>query len=149
VKRIALGLLAVLVVAAAGLAILLAPGDHRSYPRQEILWPAQQARAPRWTSPCWPTARWTDKAQCVHVSGRVVWTQKQDPDGDGDRHLLIVGRLHPRVVKLVRGMRTAGLPGIGTRVDAVGWLMRGASGRDEVDAQRVTWGGRSAFAQAG
>lgn len=129
--------------------VLLAPGDHRTYPRLAILWPAQQRNAPAWTKPCWPTARWTDKAECVHVSGRVVWIQKHDPDGDGDRHLLIVGRLHPRVVKLVRGMAVPGLPRIGTKVDAVGWLMRGGSGHDEIDAQRVSWGGRSWLVQAG
>jgi hypothetical protein len=149
VKRIALGLLAVLLVVAAAMAVVLAPGAHQAYPRLSILWPAQQRNAPAWTRPCWPTARWTDKAQCVHVSGRVVWQQRHDPDGDGDRHLLIVGRLRLRVVKLVRGMAVPRLPRVGTRVDAVGWLMRGGSGHDEVNAQRVGWGGRSWSVQAG
>jgi hypothetical protein len=148
-RRITRGVLLVLVVLIAAAVALAAPGTHQTYPRTQLLWPAQQAHAPAWTRPCWPTARWTDKVACVHVRGRVVWTQKRDPDGDGDRHLLIVGRLHPRVVKLVRGMRTAPLPGAGTRVDAVGWLMRGGSGHAEVDAQRVSWGGQTWFAQAG
>jgi hypothetical protein len=149
VKRIALGLLAVLfLLVVAGLAVG-APGAYETYPRVQVLWPAQQARAPGWTRPCWFTARWTDKTYCEHVSGRVVWVQGKDPDGDGDRHVLIAGHLRLRIVKLAVSMPIPGLPKVGTRVDAVGWLMRGGSGHDEINAQRVSWGGRSWMTQAG
>jgi hypothetical protein len=149
VRRVGLGVLLALVLVAGVLAIVFARGDYQTFPRTSLLWPAQQAKAPSWTKPCWPTARWTDKALCEHVSGRVVWLQKHDPDGDGDRHLLIVDRLHPRIVKLVKTMPVDRLPKLGAHVDAVGWLMKGASGHDEINAQSFTWSGTTKTTQSG
>jgi hypothetical protein len=148
-KRIAIGVLAVLFVLVGVALAAGAPGAYERYPRVDVLWPAQQAKAPGWTRPCWYTARWTDKQYCEHVSGRVVWIQRRDPDGDGDRHVLIAGHYRLRIVKLVWSLRVPGLPKVGTRVDAVGWLMRGGSGHDEINAQRIAWGGRSWMTQAG
>jgi hypothetical protein len=34
-------------------------------------------------------------------------------------------------------------------VDAVGWLIIGASGRDEIDTQRFVWAGRTKTTQSG
>jgi hypothetical protein len=148
-RRILLGLLVVLVIVGGIAAALLAPGVHQQYGRTALLTDAQRASAPAWTRPCWPTARWTTKSVCVHVEGRVVWIQKHDPDGDGDRHLLVIARLHPRLVKLVRDMPVPTLPRIGSRIDAVGWLMHGASGRAEVLTQRFRWAGHTAYEQTG
>lgn len=148
-KRIAVGLLVVVVLLGGVAAAVGAPGAYETYPRVDVLWPAQQAKAPGWTRPCWFTARWTDKELCEHVSGRVVWIQKQDPDGDGDRHVLIAGHYRLRIVKLAASMPIPRLPRVGTRVDAVGWLMRGGSGHEEINAQRVSWGGRSWMTQSG
>jgi hypothetical protein len=67
------------------LAVLLAPGDFQSYPRTALVTGAGRAEAPAWTEPCWASAPYTDQERCEHVSGRVVWVQKHDPDGDGDR----------------------------------------------------------------
>lgn len=72
-----------------------------------------------------------------------MWVQHHDPDGDGDRHLIVVSRLHGRIVKAARTLPVSDLPSIGTRIDAVGWLMRGASGHDEIDARRLVPGGPS------
>jgi hypothetical protein len=149
VRRIAFALLAVLVLLVVVAGAVGAPGAYETYPRVDVLWPAQQARAPGWTRPCWFTARWTDKDLCEHVSGRVVWIQRRDPDGDGDRHLLIAGHYRLRIVKLAASMPVPDLPRVGTRVDAVGWLMRGGSGHDEINSQRVAWGGRSWMTQSG
>ena len=149
VRRVALGVLGTLALVVAILAVVFARGDYRTFPRTSLLWPAQQAKAPAWTKPCWPTARWTDKVLCEHVSGRVVWIQKHDPDGDGDRHLLIADRLHARIVKLVRTMPVDRLPKLGAHVDAVGWGMQGASGREEVNAQSFTWAGTTKTTQSG
>ena len=148
-RRISFGGLLVLLVVAAVAAIAFSRGVYDTYPRSAILWPAQQQRAPAWTAPCWPTARWTDKARCAHVSGRVVWVQQHDPDGDGDRHLMVIDRLHPRIVKLQKGLGLTRLPKIGARVDAVGWLMRGASGRTELNTQRFVWAGTRKSTQSG
>lgn len=75
----------------------------------------------------------------------MIWIQKHDPDGDGDRHLIVISRLHPRIVKLAAVLPVARLPRIGARIDAVGWLSVGASGHTELDAQRYASGGRTAL----
>jgi len=148
-RRIAAVLLVVAVALCATVVAVLAAGAFDRYPRTALLWPRQQARAPAWTRPCWPTARWTDKAECQHVRGRVVWIQKHDPDGDGDRHLLVIDRLHPRIVKLSRALGVARVPPIGARIDAVGWAMFGASGRPEINTQRLIWDGTTKSTQTG
>jgi hypothetical protein len=148
-RRIVLGGLVVLLLVAGAAMVVFSRGAYATYPRTQILWPAQQRTAPGWTKPCWPTARWTDKATCAHVSGRVVWIQKHDPDGDGDRHLLVIDRLHPRIVKLSRGLGLTALPRVGARVDAVGWLMRGGSGHVELNTQRFMWAGTTKSTQSG
>jgi hypothetical protein len=128
--------LGVAVLAAVGLALLLARGGvYEGYDRAQLTEPAARMRAPAWTRPCWSGARWApDYRRCVHVKGRVLWIQKRDPDGDGDRHVIVVSRLHPRIVNLRRELGVGSLPRIGARVDAVGWLAVGASGHEEIEA---------------
>ena len=147
-RILALLLIAAVTLAGVVLAVLSA-GEFQRYPRTALLSAPQRAHAPAWTRPCWPTARYTDKAECQHVRGRVVWIQKRDPDGDGDRHLLVVDRLHPRIVKLSRALGVDRLPRIGDRVDAVGWAMYGGSGRPEINTQRLLWRGTTKTAQTG
>jgi hypothetical protein len=132
-----------LVVLAGVAAIVLSRGVYDSYDRVALIGGARQARAPAWTRPCWATARTEGKPKCVHVTGRVVWIQKHDPDGDGDRHLIIVSRLRPRIVKLERTFPIPRLPRIGTRIDVVGWLDIGASRHHEVRALRYAGGGET------
>jgi hypothetical protein len=122
-------------------AVAVGPGSYETYPRSALLTAAGQRAAPAWTRPCWRLARKRRESTCVHVSGRVAWIQHEDPDGDGDRHLVLVGRLHPRVVKIPKTLAVSQLPGYGTRVDAVGYLFRGSSGRLEVMATRLVPGG--------
>jgi hypothetical protein len=124
-------------------AIVLSRGVYDGYDRVALIGAAGQARAPEWTRPCWVSARTEDKPQCVHVTGRVVWIQKHDPDGDGDRHLIVVSRLRPRIVKLDRLLPITHLPRIGSWIDVVGWLDFGASGHHEVRAQRYAGGGET------
>ncbi|HEV7752980.1 MAG TPA: hypothetical protein VGO71_15650 [Baekduia sp.] len=127
-----------LIVVAAAVAVAgLAPGAYERYPRTALVSGAQVHRAPAWSEPCWATAPRRQEVACVHVKGRVVWVQHHDPDGDGDRHLIVMARLRPRIVKISRELLVTDLPGIGTRVEAVGWLMTGGSGHDEVDAMRL------------
>jgi hypothetical protein len=116
--------------------IAFAPGTYDSYPRHALLGQARQARAPGWTRPCWPRATDDGDPPCVHVKGRIVWIQRHDPDGDGDRHFVVIARLHPRIVKIGRDFPIAHLPRIGSAIDATGYLSEGASGHEEVDAIR-------------
>jgi len=136
-RRVALGALLVVALLAVVAVVAVGPGSYETYPRSALLTAAGQRDAPAWTRPCWAQAREQPEPTCAHVSGRVVWIQHEDPDGDGDRHLVIVGRLHPRVVKIPKTLPVSHLPGYGTRIDAVGYLFRGSSGSLEVIAARL------------
>jgi hypothetical protein len=123
------------------LAVAGSRGKLDTYPRTKMISAAQQRRAPAWTRPCWSVARWTGFATCLHVAGRVVWVEHDDPDGDGDRHLFVVSRLRLHLVKLPGPMRLPAAPNVGSTIDAVGWMGRGSHGRTELDAIRLTWNG--------
>ena len=105
--------------------------------------PGGRAGAPEWTRACRTRNPPQPSVYCAHVRGRVVWRQGNDPDGDGDRHLVLVVDRRLRLVKLPREFRVPGLPRLGTTIDASGYLMLGSSGRDEVYASRLTMGGRT------
>jgi hypothetical protein len=115
----------------------LSSGVHDAYPRRALLSAAGRERAPAWTRPCAQIARWTDLASCAHVRGRVVWVEHRDPDGDGDRHLVVVARRRVHIVKVSRALPIRHLPGIGHRIDAVGYDAIGAHGRTELDALQL------------
>jgi hypothetical protein len=130
--------LLVVVVVVAVAVIACSSGTYVTYPRHALLGHERQARAPQWTRPCWHHATDEGDPLCVHVKGRIVWIQRHDPDGDGDRHFIVMARLHPRIVKIERAFPLAHLPRIGSSIDAVGYLSRGGSGHDEVETIRLT-----------
>jgi hypothetical protein len=130
-RRVLLAIVAVAIVVAAVLAVLLSRGAYGTYPRADVVTGARGL--PSWTRWCRSRRPGAGNFACSRVAGRVVWVQKKDPDGDGDRHLIVVARLHPRIVKLAKTFHVASLPGIGAHVDAVGWVQVGASGHEEID----------------
>ena len=72
------------------------------------------------------------------MRGRVVWRELDDPDGDADRHLVLLSRFRLRIVKLMPGRdydRT--IPAIGDTVEAVGFTSIGASGHREIVAEAL------------
>jgi hypothetical protein len=85
--------LVVLLGLAGASTIVLSGGANEGYPRTRLLTREQRSRATHWTRPCWPTARWSLVGICSHIAGRVVWTERSDPDRDGDRHLIVMSRL--------------------------------------------------------
>ena len=143
-RRVALVLLLAL-ICLGGVALAMASaGGYDVYPRSRLLTAAQRRGAPAWTRPCWKDApSMPDRPVCARAQGRVVWVQQHDDDGDGDRHLLVVAHRRVRIVKVQRRLPVDHLPGIGTRIDAVGMVMKGASGHDEIDAVRLVPGGPS------
>ena len=67
-------------------------------------YPVAVASAPKWTMPCFRSMpRYNHEPQCARVRGRVVGARRDDPDGDGDRHIVVLSRMRFRVVKLKRG----------------------------------------------
>ncbi|QEC46648.1 hypothetical protein FSW04_02990 [Baekduia soli] len=142
-RRAAFVVLLLLVVLAIVAFFVASAGSFKTYPRAGLTNPALQRAAPAWTRPCDRSAPYVpaDQTTCAHVHGRVVWIQHHDPDGDGDRHLLVLAHRRIHIVKVPISLRVAHLPGVGTNIDAVGFVLRGASGHDEIDAVRLVPGG--------
>ena len=98
-------------------------------------YPRDAASAPGWTMPCFhATSQYNHEPQCARVRGRVVWREQSDPDGDGDRHIVVLSRMRLRVVKLRAEQM---LPGVGAEVEAVGFTTVGASGEREIVAEAL------------
>jgi hypothetical protein len=133
-RRLA-GALILLLVLAAGLVAAAAGGRYDS----RALAAAARPGAPAWTRPCRAatTHPGAEARRCVRVRGRIAWIQRHDPDGDGDRHLVLVERGHVRLVKVPLSAGVGRLPGIGHVVEATGPTLTGASGRSEVVAGRL------------
>lgn len=137
-RRRTLAVLAAVVIAALSvLAFLASEGRFDAYPRRALTSETGRRAAPRWTQPCWRPAgrRVAYERSCARVGGRVVWVERDDPDGDGDRHLVLVSRFRLRIVKVPGDLTAERLPSIGAFVEAVGLVLTGASGRDEVRAE--------------
>lgn len=85
-----------------------------------------------WSKPCWRRDRYT--LACARVRGRVVYREAVDPDGDGDRHVVVVAGLGLVTLKIPRSTRSR-LPGYGARVTAIGRYQRdgGRLGSDVVN----------------
>jgi hypothetical protein len=82
---------------------------------------------PAWTRPCARSnpARGTRYIlACARVRGRVIYRQNHDPDGDRDRHLVVISGLRLVTIKVPKEARIGPLPGIGARVTAAGTLSR-------------------------
>lgn len=82
---------------------------------------------PAWTRPCRrsnPVRRTQYILACARVRGRVVYRQNHDPDGDRDRHLVVISGLRLVTIKVPKDAGIGPLPGIGARVTAAGTLSR-------------------------
>jgi hypothetical protein len=74
-------------------------------------------------------------AYCARVDGLVL-TSTHGP-GAGETHVAVVGGFHLTIVRLPDGART---PSLGTRIVAVGPLVRARDGQREVQAFRMLRG---------
>jgi hypothetical protein len=76
---------------------------------------------------------------CRSTSGRVVYVERVDPDGDGDAHFVIAD---PRSITLPgltaidvsRGLRPEPLPGPGDLISAAGPVQTGSYGQSQIHA---------------
>lgn len=67
-------------------------------------------------------------SHCATVTGRVVYVEREDPDGDGDAHLVVLGGYHVTIVKIVKEDKSRGLPRLGDRVTYTGPMVRNSQG---------------------
>jgi hypothetical protein len=76
---------------------------------------------------------------CRSVSGRIVYVERVDPDGDGDAHFVLASEESvtlPRisVVDVSRELRPHPLPGPGDYLSAAGPVRTGSYGQRQVEA---------------
>lgn len=80
----------------------------------------------------------SDVADCRAVTGRIVFVERVDPDGDGDLHVVIAdgGITAPGLTSVdVRpGLRPARDPSIGDLATAAGPVQRGSKAQAQIHA---------------
>jgi hypothetical protein len=83
-----------------------------------------------------------DAAGCRVASGRIIYVERVDPDGDGDAHFVLASRASITapgisVVDVRRGLRPKRLPGVGDHLSAAGPLETGRYGQRQIYALRL------------
>ena len=83
-----------------------------------------------------------DVAGCRVASGRIIYVERVDPDGDGDAHFVLASRASitaPGIsaVDVRRGLRPKPLPGVGDRLSAAGPVEIGSYGQRQIHALRL------------
>ncbi len=83
-----------------------------------------------------------DLTGCVSASGRIIYVERVDPDGDGDAHFVLASSdsiTGPglTVVDVRADLRPDPLPGIGDRLSAAGLPQRGSYGQRQIEAVAV------------
>jgi hypothetical protein len=89
-----------------------------------------------------PLARATcpsELSNCRTASGRVLYVERRDPDGDGDAHIVLLSRAAVTapgisVIDVKRSLRPSPLPGPGDRLSAAGPVFRGSHGQRQIEA---------------
>ena len=128
-------LLIVLLAASALGGCEVAPADESPAPaRGQVPGPAPEPTVEEATCP-------PDAANCAAVTGRVLYVEAVDPDGDGDAHYVLIGGgvTAPgiTVVDVRAGLRPARLPQRGERVSAAGPVYTGSFGQRQIEATEV------------
>jgi hypothetical protein len=122
-----------LVVALSFVALLAVGSATTHYDTVHLMELRAPKQAPAWTAPCRgqrpPAPPYV--LPCGRVDGIVVWVQKDDPDRDGDVHVVALAGPRLVIVKYKRKHREEA-PGLGHQVHAAGPLSSGESGRPEI-----------------
>jgi hypothetical protein len=76
---------------------------------------------------------------CRSASGRVLYVERVDPDGDGDAHFVLASRQSITgpgisVIDVKRSLRPSPLPGRGDRMSAAGPVYSGSYGQRQIEA---------------
>jgi hypothetical protein len=81
-------------------------------------------------------------ANCEATTGRIVYVESVDPDGDGDAHFVLFDRegiTAPgiSVIDVARGLRPRPLPEPGDLISAAGPVYEGSYGQRQIQATEV------------
>ena len=84
---------------------------------------------------------------CRVATGRIVYVERVDPDGDGDAHFVILdppGITLPGLtaIDVRRGLRPEPLPGVGDPISAAGPVQEGSYGQRQIHAIELNVAGR-------
>ena len=76
---------------------------------------------------------------CRSATGRVIYVERVDPDGDGDAHFVLASRQSVTgpglsVIDVKHSLRPSPLPGPGDRMSASGPVHRGSYGQRQIHA---------------
>jgi len=82
-----------------------------------------------------------DAGNCAAVTGRVIYVEAVDPDGDGDAHYVLAGgnvtAPGVSVIDVRRDLRPRRLPRRGDLVSAAGPVYTGSYGQHQIEAVEV------------
>jgi hypothetical protein len=81
-------------------------------------------------------------SNCEAATGRIVYVESVDPDGDGDAHFVLFDRdgvTAPgvSVIDVARDLRPRPLPGPGDLISAAGPVYTGSYGQRQIQATEV------------
>ena len=126
-------------LAAGAVALAAGCGDDDSDTRPAPERPSPAASAP----PPQPVARCPSAlAGCRSATGRILYVERVDPDGDGDAHFVLASRQGITapgisVIDVGRGLRPHPLPGPGDWLSGAGLVQTGSYGQRQIEAVRV------------
>jgi hypothetical protein len=77
--------------------------------------------------------------ECASTSGRIVYVERVDPDGDGDLHVVVADRRGVTLrgltaIDVSKDLRPRRDPRIGERAAAMGPVQTGSYGQDQIHA---------------
>jgi hypothetical protein len=80
-----------------------------------------------------------DLVECRTASGRILYVERVDADGDGDAHFILASRdsiTAPGIstIAVIRSLRPQPLPEPGDRLSAAGRVFRGRFGQKQIEA---------------
>ena len=125
-------------LAATTLALAACGGDDEGVPAAPDRPPERQPTArPFEAPPCPPAVE-----GCRRASGRIVYVERVDPDGDGDAHFVLFSSQSITapgitVVDVKRSLRPRPLPGVGDRLAAAGPVFEGSFGQKQIEAVAI------------
>jgi hypothetical protein len=89
-----------------------------------------------------------ETSNCERASGRILYVERVDPDGDGDAHFVLVSDESITapgisVIDVRADLRPDPLPGPGDELAASGPVYRGSYGQRQIQADRVAVGAQA------
>ena len=80
-----------------------------------------------------------DLSNCRTASGRIVYVERVDPDGDGDAHFVLISHASITLpglsgIDVEKSLRPHPLPGPGDRISAAGPVYQGSYGQRQIQA---------------